>query len=223
MYMPRDRAAEAVAEHQGPHLVELLSKRSAWGTFIAHFCANYYWFFLLTWLPTYLIRERHYSPSGMAAVNSTAFLLMAAATITAGWFSDRRIAHGVSPTIARKTMVGSGLIGSTIILPVAIVQNEMISVGLLLLACMAFGVYTSNSWAITQTLAGPLAAGRWTSVQNGVGNLSGIAAPYVTGVLVQKTGSFYWPFLVSAVIVLIGAFFWTVVVGKVEGVKWRAA
>jgi MFS family permease len=223
MYMPRDRAAEAVAEHQGPHLVELLSKRSAWGTFIAHFCANYYWFFLLTWLPTYLIRERHYSPSGMAAVNSTAFLLMAAATITAGWFSDRRIAHGVSPTIARKTMVGSGLIGSTIILPVAIVQNEIISVGLLLLACMAFGVYTSNSWAITQTLAGPLAAGRWTSVQNGVGNLSGIAAPYVTGVLVQKTGSFYWPFLVSAVIVLIGAFFWTVVVGKVEGVKWRAA
>lgn len=223
MYMPRDRAAEAVAEHKGPHLWELLSKRSAWGTFIAHFCANYYWFFLLTWLPTYLIREKHYSPSGMAAVNSTAFLLMAAATITAGWWSDRRIAHGVSPTVARKTMVGSGLIGSTVILPVVIVHNEMVSIGLLLLACMAFGVYTSNSWAITQTLAGPLAAGRWTSVQNGVGNLSGIAAPYVTGVLVQKTGSFYWPFLVSAVIVLVGAFFWTVVVGKVEGVKWRHA
>jgi cyanate permease len=86
---------------------------------------------------------------------------------------------------------------------------------------MAFGVYTSNHWAITQTLAGPLAAGRWTSVQNGIGNLSGIAAPWVTGKVVQETGSFYLAFLVSAVIVLLGAFFWTIVVGKVEMVPWR--
>jgi MFS family permease len=222
-YMPRDRAAEAVAAHQGPRLAEVLSKRSAWGAFIGHFCANYYWFFLLTWLPTYLIRERHYSVSGMAAVNSTAFLLMAAATVTAGWWSDRRIRNGVSPTVARKTVVAGGLLGSTVILPVAIVQNEAISIGLLLLACIGFGVYTSNHWAITQTLAGPLAAGRWTSVQNGIGNLSGIAAPWVTGKVVQETGSFYLAFLVSAVIVLLAAFFWTVVVGKVEEVPWSPA
>ena len=40
-----------------PGLKELLSKRSAWGAFFAHFCGNYYWFFLLTWLPMYLVRE----------------------------------------------------------------------------------------------------------------------------------------------------------------------
>lgn len=219
-YMPRDRAAEAVATRQGPRLLEILSKRSAWGAFIAHFCANYYWFFLLTWLPSYLVRERHYSTAGMAAVTSTAFLLMAAATVTAGWWSDRRIRRGVSPTIARKTMVGGGLLGSTIILPVALADNEMLAMGLLLIACMAFGVYTSNHWAITQTLAGPLAAGRWTSVQNGIGNLSGIAAPWVTGKVVQETGSFYLAFLVSAVVVLISAFLWVVVVGRVEEVAW---
>jgi cyanate permease len=127
----------------------------------------------------------------------------------------------VSPTVARKTCVGGGLIGSTIILPVAVVQDETFSIVLLLLACMAFGVYTSNHWAITQTLAGPLAAGRWTSIQNGVGNLSGIAAPWLTGVVVDRTGSFYLAFLVSAVIALVGAFLWTVVVGPVETVRWR--
>ncbi|HYP06295.1 MAG TPA: MFS transporter [Bryobacteraceae bacterium] len=220
-YMPRDRAAEAVASHKGPHLAQILSKRSAWGAFIAHFCANYYWFFLLTWLPSYLVRERHYSLSGMAAINSTAFLLMAAATVTAGWWSDRRISKGVSPTIARKTMVAGGLLLSTIILPVAVVQDETLSMGLLLIACMGFGVYTSNHWAITQTLAGPLAAGRWTSVQNGIGNLSGIAAPWLTGKVVQQTGSFYLAFVVSAAIVLISAFCWTFVVGKVEEVPWQ--
>jgi MFS transporter, ACS family, D-galactonate transporter len=221
MYMPRDRAAEAVAAHEGPGLGEMLSKRSAWGAFAAHFCGNYFWFFLLTWLPSYVIRERKFSADKMAVVVSIAFGLMALATIAAGWWSDRRIARGVSPTVARKTCVGGGLIGSTIILPVAVVQDETASIMLLLLACMAFGVYTSNHWAITQTLAGPLAAGRWTSIQNGVGNLSGIAAPWLTGVVVDRTGTFYLAFLVAAVIALIGAFLWTVVVGPVDTVRWR--
>ena len=220
-YMPRDRAAEAVSEHKGPRLLEMLSKRSAWGSFFGHFCGNYYWFFLLTWLPTYLVRERKYSTDGMATIGSIAFLLIATATVVAGWWSDRRIASGTSPTVARKTCVGGGLIGSTIILPVTIVQDEATSIVLLMLACMSFGVYTSNHWAITQTLAGPLAAGRWTSIQNGIGNLSGIAAPWLTGFVVETTGRFYLAFLVSAVVALIGAFLWTVIVGKVETVDWR--
>jgi len=119
--------------------------------------------------------------------------------------------------------VTGGLIGSTIILPVAAVQNNTTATVLLLLACMSFGVYTSNHWAITQTLAGPLAAGRWTGIQNGVGNLSGIAAPWLTGFVVEKTGAFYLAFLIAASVALAGAFLWGLVVGPVEMVKWRSA
>jgi MFS transporter, ACS family, D-galactonate transporter len=220
MYMPRDRAAESVARHKGPTLLELLGQRSAWGCFVAHFCGNYYWFFLLTWLPSYLVQERKYSMDGMAVVGSIAYVAIAIATIIAGWWSDRKIAHGRSATFARKMCVCGGLIGATVIVPVSIIQNEAFSITLLLLACMSFGVYTSNNWAITQTLSGPLAAGRWTSIQNGVGNLSGIAAPWLTGFVVEETGAFYIAFVVAAVIALIGAFFWGAVVGPVETVKW---
>jgi cyanate permease len=87
---------------------------------------------------------------------------------------------------------------------------------------MAFGTYTSNHWAITQTLAGPLAAGRWTSLQNGVGNLAGIAAPWVTGIVVERTGSFHLAFVVAALIALTGALMWGFVVGRVETVDWAA-
>ena len=45
----------------GPGLMEIASRRSAWGTFLCLFCGNYTWYFLLTWLPWYLVRERHYS------------------------------------------------------------------------------------------------------------------------------------------------------------------
>ena len=72
-----------------------------------------------------------------------------------------------------------------------------------------------------QTLAGPLAAGRWTSLQNGIGNLSGIAASWFTGFAVEHTHSFAAGFLAAALIVSAGAFFWGAMVGKVQPVEWR--
>jgi MFS family permease len=85
---------------------------------------------------------------------------------------------------------------------------------------MAFGAYTSNHWAITQTLAGPSMAGRWTSLQNGIGNLSGIVAPSLAGVIVEKSGSSKPAFVISALIAVTGAAVWGLVVGPVKEVRW---
>ena len=49
-------------------------------------------------------------------------------------------------------------------------------------------MFAPNLFAMTQTMAGPRAAGRWTAVQNGFGNLAGVAAPWVTGWVVQESG-----------------------------------
>jgi cyanate permease len=140
--------------------------------------------------------------------------------VIAGYGSDRWIASGATPTRVRKTIVVGGLLGSTIILPVAAVQDLQISIALLLLACVSFGVYVSNHWAIAQTLSGPLAAGRWTSIQNGIGNLSGIVAPWLTGVVVERTGSFHLAFVAAAAVALTGAVLWGFVVGPVREVTW---
>lgn len=203
-----------------PGFRQILRERSAWGTFLGHFCGNYFWFFLLTWLPDYLVKERGFSMGRMVRVTSLAFLTIASATLIAGWISDRLIASGSSQTRVRKTVVVCGLAFSTIILPVAFVQNQMLAVVLLLVSCASFGTFTSNHWAITQTLAGPLAAGRWTSLQNGIGNLSGVAASWLTGFVVEHTLSFAMAFVVAAVIVLTGALLWGFAVGPVQQVQW---
>ncbi|MBV9612259.1 MAG: MFS transporter, partial [Acidobacteriaceae bacterium] len=116
---------------------ELLSIRSAWGTFAGHFCGNYLWFFLLTWLPSYLIGERRLSFGGMSAVTSLAFVAVALATVCAGWFSDWWIASGASPTRVRKTIVVVGLGFSSVILPVAFVSNATTCFLLLITACLS--------------------------------------------------------------------------------------
>lgn len=220
-WMPRSHRSSSDSVWR-PGVAQILASRSAWGTFAGHFCGNYFWFFLLTWLPTYLVSERGFSMTGMVRITSIAFFAIAGATMLAGWISDRWIASGGSPTRVRKTVVVSGLVLSTVILPVAVVTSPGVSIALLLAACMAFGAYTSNHWAITQTLAGPLAAGRWTSIQNGFGNLSGIVASWLTAVVVQQTRSFVPAFLVAACIVLAGAFFWGIAVGAVKQVEWKS-
>jgi len=206
---------------QGPATVQILAKRSAWGAFLGHFCGNYFWFFLLTWLPTYLVKERGFDQAAMIRISSIAYFAIAAATISAGWISDRWMRAGGSATRVRKTVVCCGLGFSTVILPVAVVRDPRVSIALLFVACMAFGAYTSNHWAITQTLAGPLAAGRWTSLQNGIGNLSGIAAAWLTGVVVERTGSFALPFAIAAAIAVAGALLWGIVVEEVRPVAWE--
>jgi MFS family permease len=96
-----------------------------------------------------------------------------------------------------------------------------VSIGLLILAMASFGASSSNVWAITQTLAGPYAAGRWTGVQNFVGNLAGIVAPALAGFVVDRTGRFFWPFAITAAVALLGALSWIFIVGPVEPVVWE--
>jgi predicted MFS family arabinose efflux permease len=219
-WMPRGEGTQRAAAG-GPTLTRILKTPTAWGAFLAHFCGNYFWFFLLTWLPSYLVKERGYSIEGMATVGSAAYLAIAAATVCAGWLSDRLIRGGADATRVRRTIVCGGLAGSTVILPVAIVESQAAAIALLLVSCAAFGVYTSNHWAITQTLAGPRAAGRWTSLQNGVGNLSGIVAAWLTGALVQSTGRFWLAFVTAAGVALAGAALWRVTVRELKEVGWE--
>ena len=82
--------------------------------------------------------------------------------------------------------------------------HPLLALGLLAIACIGQGAYASNHWAITQTLAGPAMAGRWSSLQNGVANFSGIAAPWLTGLIVQTRGSARLAFTVTGVVALIG-------------------
>jgi MFS family permease len=89
------------------------------------------------------------------------------------------------------------------------------------LGVVSFGVTSSNVWAITQTLAGPQAAGRWTGFQNFIGNLAGVVAPALTGFVVGRTGHFYWAFAILLAVTIMGTLSWVYLVGPVEQVAWH--
>ena len=138
-----------------------------------------------------------------------------------GYISDRWISRGGNPNTVRKTFTGLGLGCSTIMFAAVLVKDRQTSMLVLCAACFAYGLYSSNLWAITQTLAGPWAAGRWTGLQNAFGNISGMIAPSLTGLIVQRTGQFYWAFVITTALLVIGTFAFTVIIPRVEPIQWR--
>jgi MFS family permease len=206
-----------------PSILMILRLPCAWGAFIGHFCGNYFYYFLLAWLPTYLVQEENLSIRAMSRLTSAVFVVIATSTLVCGFVSDWLIARGASPSIVRRTLTSGGLmLASTLILFSAVRGHPSVAMGILALACMGHGAYASNHWAITQTLAGPRMAGRWSSLQNGFANFSGVVAPWLTGLIVQTRGSARLAFAVTGVVALIGGLSWGLLVRRVEQVDWEA-
>jgi MFS family permease len=219
IWAPAQKTVRSV-EKQGPGIMQIITRRSAWGTFLGHFCTNYAVYFLLTWLPTYLVKERHYSMNVMAIWGSVPYLASGGTTLLAGWLSDRWIAQGHSPTVVRKGFVIASLVFYNFTLPIPFVSSEVVAMALLTVALLGLGFFGANMWAITQTLAGAEAAGRWTGIQNCVSNFSAIISPLVTGIIISKTGSFLLAFVTASIVTLFGISCYLFVVGPVEKISW---
>jgi MFS family permease len=208
----------------GPSWLEILAQRSAWGTFLGLFCLNYVWYFMLTWLPWYMERARGYSKDQLALVQSLPFWAVGLSSLLCGHLSDYCIARGFgSPAKIRKIFMVGGLLCSTLMLPAGLIDSRRVALGFLIAACICFGACSSHIWLVTQRLAGPLAAGRWTGIQNGIGNLAGIVAPIVTGWIVKSTGKFYLAFVVVTAILVIGAASYAFIVRTIDPVIWKPA
>jgi MFS family permease len=219
-WMPRKPVQTTQTFSRGTGFLPILRQRSAWGTCIGQFCINYYLYFLVTWLPFYLVRGRHLSMDDMAKDGGLVFLMSAASATVWGKLSDRWIDAGSTPTLVRKGSMVFGQVGVGLFLALTAITQGPAFLAMLALTGTFLGISICNGWAITQTLAGPLASGRWTGVQNSIGNLAGWVAPALTGFLVDRTGAFYWPFFITAAVAWIGALSWGLVVGEVKQVDW---
>src|SRR6266496_3067174 len=220
--MPADPARSGARHTGGLGMTEILCRRETWGTSLGMFALGYVWIFLITWLPSYLVRERHYSLQQMAVLGSLPFWGMAVASLAGGWASDFWIARGGTPTRVRKTFAVTGLLlCAGLMLPAALVTDSWFGSGFLIASCVSLGIFTSNVWAITQTLAGPEAAGKWTGIQNFIGNLGGVISPIVAGLIVEQTRSFFLAFAAAAVILVLGAGCYLFLVPRVEPIVWK--
>jgi MFS family permease len=222
-HLSRAAADPATAGPPAPSFAAILRHRELWGGALGHFCINYGFYFVISWLPLYLVKERGYSVTQMAGVGGLIYLVYAASAYGSGWLTDRWIGAGATPTLARKTaQVGGCLLGAAGYLACAL-GSPQLAIAALFVTGVAFGAMAPHVYAIPQTLAGPRAAGKWVGVQNCCGNVAGIVGPIVTGELLDRTGGFSAALMVTAAIVVIGAIGWGVIIPRIEPVDWDRA
>lgn len=223
LLMPPTPARVTHGSDDSPAFWEILAQREFLGTALGLFCANYFSYTLLTWLPTYLVEARHFTMDQMAMTGGVTYIVVALSSMAFGRLADARIRAGLATPRIRKTISSWGLaISAVSLLVVAWTTDPALTVVFLIGGGLGFGIFSSNHWAATQTLAGPHASGRWTGMENFTGNLAGTIAPVVVGVVVDRTGQYFAAFAVAAAITLVGAAAWTFLIRDVREVPWRA-
>jgi len=203
-----------------PSFLTILGKRECWGASLGHFASNYALYFLITWLPLYLVKSRGFSMAEMSELGAMLYILYAVSTQASGLLADRWMAAGASSTKARKTIITTGHLGVAACMGVCALGGLTASMVGLVASGLFFGMNTATIFPIGQTLGGPRAAGKWMGVQNCLGNLAGVLAPVLTGYVVDWTGAFGLAFALAAAISLIGIVGWVWIIRRVEVVDW---
>ncbi len=215
-------ASAAAPPGKGPAYVSLFARRDAWGAWLGHFSANWATYFVLSWMPLYLVKARHFSVPAMAEIGGLIYLAYAASNAAVGWITDARIRAGASVNVVRKTAAGACHLTIAAGLTLSAFGDTRASVAGLFVAAVGMGMNSAGIFAIGQTLAGPWAAPKWIGAQNLAGNSAGMVGPVITGWIVDRTGAFTWAFVLSAVIALAGAVGWTLVIRKIAPLDWTA-
>ncbi len=184
--------------------LRVLASPVIWGTIIGTFCYQYFVYFCMTWMPSYLVERRNLSLDSMSFYTMFSFVGMAAVATLAGWAADRLIARGYDAANVRKGFAIAGFLTASTEIIGAMSHSAPVALFFAVFSLSGLGLMTANYWALTQTLIPGAAVGRVVGIQNCAANLSGIAASLLTGWLKAKTGSYEAPMQAIGVFLLTG-------------------
>lgn len=198
----------------------ILRRPELWGAALGHFSVNFGFYFIVSWMPLYLVQAQGYTVGEMANIGGALYVIYAGASFASGWISDRWIGTGAAPNRVRKTFfVATHAVAAGGLL-VGAVAPPQIAVASLFVVAIGLGAVGPHIFATGQTLAGPRAAGKWMGVQNGCANFAGILGPILTGVIVDRTGAWEGAFLLAAGFTVIGVVAWSLMIRKIEPIEW---
>lgn len=183
----------------------LLSNAAVWAIIVNHFCNNWSLYVLLAWLPSYFKSTFDVSLANAGLLSAAPWLLSFVMANVAGSLADRMLRRGTRATVVRKVMQAIGLLGGAtflLLLPLAGTATTAV-----LLMCGATGTlafclagFGPNCFDIAPRYADVI----W-GISNTFGTIPGIVGVAVTGWLVERTGGYTAPFVVTAAIAVTGA------------------
>lgn len=195
----------------------LLRQRKVLGMVLGFGSYNYVFYLLLTWLPSYLSAVFHVDLLHSFLYTGLPWLF---ATLTdlviGGWLVDALIRRGWNANRVRKTVLVGGTAFGLGILGAANTHGPAHALIWISISIGGLSAASPVGWSVPSLIAPRSSVGRVGGIINFSNQVSGIAAPIITGYLVAARQSFAWAFGVSAVYLLIGIAGYIFLLGRIE-------
>ncbi len=185
----------------------LLASRNVWA--LCGMYSGYTWglYFYIQWLPTYLAQARGLDLPEIGPMAAAVLLSGALANLMGGWFSDK-LAPRLGIRTARRLPAVAGLLAAGAFLALAgTLDNNTLALVCLGLSFGCAELILAVTWATCLDIGGS-AAGVVSGTMNSLGQIGGALAPWLIGVMVDRTGSWELPLLVSAAYYGVSALLW---------------
>jgi ACS family sodium-dependent inorganic phosphate cotransporter len=183
----------------------LLSLPAVWAIIVSHFATNWSLYLMLAWLPSYFKSTFGVSVASAGLLSAAPWLVNFIAANVAGAWADRMIRAGRDVGFVRKLLQGSALVGCAAFL-LLLTQATTPTAAVLIMCCMTgmmalcMAGFAPNCFDIAPRYADVI----W-GISNTAATIPGIVGVYVTGWLVDRTGTFVAPFVLTAAVALVGA------------------
>lgn len=194
----------------------LIRKRKVLGLAIGFGSYNYVFYLLLTWLPSYLSAALHIDLLHSFLYTSVPWLFATFTDLTAGLVSDALIQRGWNASRVRKIVLVCGTAFGLGIVGAAHAHTAFRALMWISISIGGLAAAAPIGWSIPSMIAPRGSVGTVGGIINFSNQLSGIAAPIITGYVVAETKSYAWAFGISAIYLLIGIVSYIVLLGKIE-------
>lgn len=184
----------------------LFSKATTWGMIFGNMGVIYMVWLYLTWLPAYLEHERHISIANTGWLVSIPYLFGTLGMLSSGFVSDGLMVRGVAPMTSSKWPICVGLVGAAVFtVPAAFTPNLTLAMIYLCAAMYFVNLASGACWTLATFAAPRHMVASLASIQNFGGYFGGSFAPFVTGIVVDRSHSFVNAFLISAMVAFAAA------------------
>lgn len=201
------------ALHQSHHVPWRILFRSSNLFFICamYFAYGYSLYFYITWLPTYLLKERGFSTAYAGFFSALPWIAAGFGLWLGGWGTDYLTKRMGSLKWGRCSIGAMGLgLSALSLLGVALTANPIVAALLIALAACFQWMTGPPSWSVCLD-TGRKNAGVVSGFMNTVGNLGGALSPVVAGYVVNDLHSWTIPFYVTVAVLFFGVVMWLMI------------
>lgn len=172
---------------------------------IVYFCYAWTLWMYLNWLPSFFLHEYSLNISRSALFASSVFLAGVGGDIAGGIVSDSVLRRTGDLRKARRNVVLAGFCGSFLFLLPMLMTRDLTTITLSLGAALFCAeLVIGPMWSIPMDIAGRY-SGTASGIMNSGSALAAILSPLAFGRIVDVTGNWQLPFVVSLGFLLLGA------------------